>query len=523
MGFRVTLNFSESEGSGLAVGTLVQIKGKIDTYQQNYSGDAPVSITKTKFKFDRVAINGISLDIKTSVFVLGGTIIFRDNDPVYGDGFYGRIQFAIKDVLPEPAVVTVCFGAKDQYKYFYYDAAIPVQIPLGNIPITLTRLMGGVYYHMKPSVTTEEQLINASKNQPVTASNAMSYVPDNNYSLGFKAGIGFIYSPSETTINGDVMLEVLFTSSGGLSFISLTGDVYCMAKVSERAKAPVTGHIIIKYDNENKTFDANAVVDINAYSVVTGQGVAKFHIEPGTWYMSVGKPSSPVTISILHKINATSYFMVGNAIELAPSPPPEILNIINQGASLPPRDNSSLSIGSGFCTGASLRSDFDKEIGYNDFSIHAAYSFGLGFDMMMINYGKNGYCSNNNEKIGMNGWLAEGSMYLWMSGSLNIKGTVKVPSVCHSSVDVPYPCPTVKEPLKVCYETKDVPYPCMDDMKFDKPIFTAAIAALVQGKMPKPLYFKGDLVCTYDVFGVLKGNYQYNYEYGDDCTPVKSF
>jgi hypothetical protein len=521
-GFSVSLNFSESEGSGLSVGTLVQIKGKIETSQQTYSGDAPVTLTKTNWKFDRVAINGISIDVKTSVFVLGGLIIFRDNDPVYGDGFFGRIQFAIKDVLPDPAVVTVCFGAKDAYRYFYYDAAIPVQIPLGNIPITLTKLMGGVYYHMKPSVTTEEQLIMASKNQPVTATNALSYVPDPLMGLGFKAGVGFIYSPSETTINGDVMLEVLFTSSGGLSFISLTGDVYCMAKVSERAKAPVTGHIIIKYDNENKTFDANAIIDINAYSVVTGHGLTKFHIEPGIWYLSVGKPSSPTTISILGKVNATSYFMVGNAIELAPSPPPEILNIINQGASLPPRDNSSLSTGSGFCTGAALRSDFDKQIGYNDFSIHAAYSFGLGFDMMMINYGKNGYCSNNNEKIGLNGWLAEGSMYLWMSGSLGIKGTVKVPAICYTETDgPPYPCGTVLKP-DVCHDKIRIPYPCLEDQTFDKPIFTAAVAALVQGKMPKPIYFRGDFVCTYDVFGILHGNYQFNYEYGDDCTPVKS-
>ena len=509
MGFSVTLNFSEDENSGLCVGTLVHIKGKIESYQQNYTGDAPVTVTKTKFKFDRVAINGISLDIHTSVFKLGGTIIFRDNDPVYGDGFYGRIEFAIEDVLPDPAVVTVCFGAKDAYKYFYYDAAIPVQIPLGNIPITLTKLMGGVYYHMKPNVTSQEDLISASKNQSATATTALSYVPDPLMGLGFKAGVGFIYSSSETTINGDVMLEILFTSSGGLSFVSLSGDVYCMAKVSERSTAPVTGHILVKFDNETRTFDANATIDINAYNIVTGHGTTKFHLEPGIWYLSVGKPSNPTTISIWGKVNATSYFMVGNAIELAPSPPQEIINIINQGATLPQRDNTALSTGSGFCTGAALTSDFDKQLGYNDFSIHAAYSFGFGFDMMMINYGKNGYCSNNNAKIGMNGWLAEGSMYLWMNGSVSLNATVKMPAVCYKQVCV----------LDVC---KDVPYPCIEDRTFNEPIFTAAIAAMVQGKMPKPLYFRGDFVCTYNVFGILTGNYHYEYEYGDSCIPVKS-
>jgi hypothetical protein len=508
-GFSVTLNFSESESAGLSAGTLVNIKGKIETSQQTYSGDAPVTITKTSWKFDRVAINGISLDVKTSVFVLGGLIIFRDDDPVYGDGFFGRIQFAIKDVLPEPAVVNVCFGAKNAYRYFYYDAAIPVQIPLGNIPITLTKLMGGVYYHMKPSASTQEQLINASKGMPVNATNALSYVPDNSYSLGFKAGVGFIYSSSETVINGDVMLEVLFTSSGGLAFVSLKGDVYSMCQVSERPTTPVRGNIVVIFDNENKTFDANANIFINAYSVVTGEGSMKFHIEPGSWYLSVGKPSNPNTIRILNQVNATAYFMVGNAIEPANAPPPEIQAILGSGTNLPPRDNTSLSQGSGFCTGAGIRSGFDKQIGYNDFSIHAAYSFGLGFDLMMMNYGKNGYCQGTNEKIGMKGWLAEGAMYLWMSGSLDIRGTVKVPGVCYKQVCV----------LNVC---EDVPYPCIEDKTFNKPIFTAAVAAMVQGKLPNPMYFRGDFACSYDVFGILKGNYRFEYEYGKNCTPVKS-
>lgn len=508
-GFSVTLNFSENSSAGLSVGTLVQIKGKIAATQQTFSGEAPVTVTKTNWQFDKVAINGISLDVKTSVFTLGGLIIFRDDDPVYGDGFFGRIQFAIEDVLPEPVVVNVCFGSKEAYRYFYYDAAIPVNIPLGNIPITLTKLMGGVYYHMKPSASTQQQLIDASKNQPVTATNALSYIPDSNYSLGFKAGVGFIYSPSETVINGDVMLEILFTSSGGLSFVSLKGDVYSMCQRSERPTAPVRGNIVVIFDNENKTFDANANIFINAYQAITGEGSTKFHIEPGSWYLSVGKPSSPNTIRILNKVNATAYFMVGNAIEPANAPPAEIQAILGSGTNLPPRDNSALSGGSGFCTGAGIFDRFDKQIGYNDFSIHAAYSFGLGFDLMMMNYGKNGYCQGTNEKIGMKGWLAEGAMYLWMSGSLDIRGTVKVPAVCYKQVCVAGVC-------------GDVPYPCMEDKSFDKPIFSAAVAAMVQGKLPNPMYFRGDFACTYDVFGVLKGNYQFEYEYGKNCVPVKS-
>lgn len=495
MGFSVTLNFSEDENSGLCAGTLVQIKGKLETYQQSYTGDAPVTLTKTRYKFDRVAINGISLNVKTSVFGLAGLIIFRDNDPVYGDGFFGKITFSIGDVLPDPVAVTVCFGAKDTYKYFYYDAAIPVQIPLGNVPITLTKLMGGVYYHMKPNVTTEQQLIAASKNQNVTSTNALSYVPDPNMSLGFKAGVGFIYSPSEVTINGDVMLEILFTSSGGLSFVSLTGDVYCMSKVSERPTAPVIGHIVVKYDNENKTFDANAVINVNAYNSITGIGVVKFHIEPGIWYLSVGKPSSPMNVNVLNLVTAQSYFMVGNQIEPALAPPPEVSSIISQSGLNANRNQSALQSGAGFCAGAKIYSNVYKEFGMDFFQVYGGFNFGSGFDMMLMNYG-NATCAGSGQKVGMNGWLASGNMYIYMQGSVGVRGNLKWLPGCDC-----------EKKLCLCKE-------------FNQTIFDAGVAAIVSGKMPKPVYLSGQIGCYYNIMDKVSGNFNFDYQYGSDCNIV---
>lgn len=509
MGFSVTINLKEGN-SAFGAGTLVRLKGKIDAEQVAYNDDVPVNYTKTKWKFDRVEIGGISIKVETSPFTLDGTVIFRNDDPVYGDGFFGGIKMGIVGVMPEIQINT-CFGAKSNFRYFYVDAAIPVNIPLGNIPITLTRLMGGLYYHMSPMAATQAQLINASVNQSATQTNALSYVPDPNMGVGFKAGVGFKYTPSAKTANGDVMLEIAFTSSGGLSFIKLGGDVYIMAEPNERPKAPIKGTILIQYDAENKVFDANANIFINAYNSITGTGSTKIHIEPGIWYVSVGKPSNPNNISILNQVNATSYFMVGNTIEPATAPPQEILNIINQGATVESRNASALSSGSGFCAGARIYSNFDKQIGLSDFNIRAAYSFGLGFDMMMMNYGKNGYCQESNQKIGMNGWLAEGSMYLWMSGGVSVNGTIhNFPSVCYKEVCVAGVC-------------GDVPYPCVESRDFNQTIFSAAIAAMVQGKLPKPLYFSGQIACSYNIMGTITGNYNFNYEYGNNCTPVQSF
>lgn len=497
MGFSITLNVADNPNSGFSIGTKLRVKGKLEEYQQSYTGEAPVTLTKTKYKFDKVVIDGVSLGIKTSAFELNGLIIFRNDDPVYGDGFFGEISFSIPSVLPSPAGVSVCFGSKDNYRYFYYSATIPTSIPLGNIPITLNKLVGGVYYHMTPMLNSQSQFINASKTLPVTGSNnALAYTPDPNMGLGFKGGVGFHYSPSEKTVNGDVMLEIAFTSSGGLSFVKLTGDVYCMATVAERPTAPVKGNVTIQFDAENKVFDANATIWINAYNAITGTGSTKFHIEPGIWYVSVGKPSSPNNINILNLVNATSYFMVGNSIEPAQAPPPEVSNIISQSGLQANRNQSQLQSGQGFCTGAKIYSHINKTFGMSFFQVYSAFNFGLGFDMMMMNYGQTAHCSGSGQKVGLNGWLASGNMYFYMQGNVGIKGDLKWQPGCDCS-------------KAACF--------CKD---FDFNIFNGGVAAIVSGKMPKPLYLSGTFGCYYEIFGKVSGSFNYDYTYGEDCNII---
>lgn len=496
MGFSITLNVADDPNSGFSIGTKLRLKGKIETVQQTYGGEAPVTVTKTNYKFDKVIIDGISLSIKTSIIELDGLIIFRDDDPVYGDGFYGQVNFLIKDVLPEKAGITVCFGSKESYRYFYYSATIPTRLPLGSIPITLTKLVGGIYYHMKPNISSQQGLINASQSLTTGTNNALSYIPDPAMGIGFKGGVGFIYMPSEKTLNGDVMLEIAFTNSGGLSYVKLTGDVYCMATVSERPSAPVKGNVLIQYDSDNKVFDANATIIINAYNAVTGTGTTKVHIDPNIWYVSVGKPSSPVNVNILNLVNATSYFMVGNQIEPAQAPPPEINSILGQSGITSTRDQSQLQSGAGFCTGAKIYSNIYKEFDVSFFKVYGGFNFGVGFDMMMMNYGMNAHCAASGQKVGLNGWLASGSMYFYMQGSVGCSGNFKWLPDCNC--ETPW-----------CY--------CE---KFDLKVFDGGVAAIVSGKVPKPLYLSGQFGCYYNILGQISGSFNYDYSYGEDCSIV---
>ncbi|MBN8703120.1 MAG: hypothetical protein J0M08_08645 [Bacteroidetes bacterium] len=498
LSFSVTVNFMNSSNSGFSAGTLVGLQAKIVPYQQSYTGEAPATVTKTKWEFDKFFINGVSLNTVTSVFTLNGTVIFRDNDPVYGDGFFGQISFSIPNVLPSPVQISACLGAKATYRYFYIDAAVPVNIPLGTVPITLTKLMGGLYYHMNPQNTSQAQMIAASQNQSSTTTNALTYIPDSTISIGFKAGVGFKYSSSEVVANGDVLFEINFTSSGGLGIVKLAGDVYVLVNVNERVKAPVKGSILVQYDGVNSVFDANATVTINAYNAITGNGFIKMHIEPGVWYVCVGKPTTTNQINIMNMVTAESYFMVGNSIEPANAPPPEVATILGASGLNGNRDDTKLSNGAGFCAGARLNASLYKQYGFSFFQVYGSYAFGLGFDMMLMNYGSNSYCDNDaSQKVGLNGWQASGNMYLYMQGNVGVKGNIRFLPGCNCDNE------------NICF--------CRN---FDFTVFDLGVAAIVGGKLPKPIYFYGQIGCYYNIFGKVSGTFNFHFDYGSNCNPV---
>lgn len=515
LGFNVGLNLSEQSGNSLSVGTGVLLKGKINTSSQTFSGEYPVTHTKTKWEFDKVSITGFSIDLQTSPFTLVGSVLFKENDPVYGNGFMGSLEMSIKKVMDNPGSVSVCFGSLPDYKYFYLDAKIPAAFQLPSLPITITRLMGGLYYHMSPNKTSETDLINLNKNYSGVAGNALVYTPAQNTSLGLKAGVSYKSSANERPFNGDLMLDVNFTSSGGLGAVNLSGDVYSMVTISQRAKAPVIGKISIAYDAPNKIFDALAQININAYNMITGTGFLKVHFDPQIWYLCVGKPTSPNNINFLSLANVPSYFMVGNSIEPPMAPPAQILANPNVASVLGNRNTSQLQSASGFCAGSKITSSLNRTYGLSFFNVTGSFNFDLGFDMMMANYGENAHCQGSDDKIGMNGWLAEGNMYLAMNGGVSINGSFKFPSNCPSSYQL-HPCGKGH----CCCITVNVP--CIINGTFSYNVFSAGVAAIVSAKGPKPVYFAGAVNCNYNIFDKVNGNFNYDFSYGTNCTPVSN-
>lgn len=513
-GFSVTLNLSDQTSNSLSVGTSILLKGKIESNQQTYSGDIPITHTKTKWKFDKVIINGIGVDIQTSPFILQGTIAFRDNDPIYGDAFFGTLNMSIPNVMPNPASISVCFGGLPAYRYFYLDAKIPVAFNLGNIPVKITRLIGGLYYHMTPNKSTENDFINLAQNFSSVSGNALAYVPSPTISVGLKAGVSYEFSANEVPYNGDLMFEINFTNSGGLGNVIFSGDVYSMSTVSQRQNAPVKGKMAMNYDAQNKIFDALAAVTINSYQMITGTGYFKIHIDPQIWYLCVGKPSAPNNINFANLVNMPSYFMVGNSIEPPMTAPSSVSSLSGFSSFYGSRNSTQMQNAGGFCAGAKITSAKNKSYPGPFFTINGSYSFELGFDMMMTNYGENAHCSGSNDKIGMNGWLAEGSMYLAMNAAVSITGSYKFPGDCPKEYGTHLAC----GPGHCCCIS--VTIPCLINGGFTCNVFNASVNAVVAAKGPKPIYFAGDFNCNYTICDGLSGNFNYNFDYGDNCAPV---
>lgn len=515
-GFSVSINLSDQTSNSLSVGTSILLKGKIAERQKTYTGEQPIIVTKTNWQFDKVIVNGISIDIQTAPFTLAGTVLFKDDDPVYGEAFFGLLTMSIPKVMPNPASVSVCFGSKANYRYFYIDAKVPAAFNLGNIPVKITRLIGGLYYHMTTNKSTETDFITLNQNFNSVSGNVLLYVPDQTSSIGLKAGVSYEFSFNEVPYNGDLMLEVNFTSSGGLGVVNLSGDVYSIVTVNQQPKAPVKGKIALSYDATNQIFDALAAVTINSAQMITGTGYLKIHIDPQVWYMCVGKPSTPNNISFLGLVNVPSYFMMGNSIEPPMAPPSEVATCADVSAVLGNRDNTQLQNGSGFCAGARITSSLSKTFGFSFFNVTGSYAFDLGYDMMLTNYGENATCSNSSNKIGVNGWLAEGNMYLVMMGSVSINGSLTFPSNCPSTNTTHLFC----GPGHCCCIS--VTIPCIMNSSFSETIFSAGVVAVVSAKGPNPTYFAGRLNCQYDICAGVNGDFNFDYDYGSNCTPISN-
>ena len=514
---------SDEQGAGLRFDLKLNLMGKED---KGFAADAHLGVMgtfieenfKQRWKYDRLDVSKIRIDANVGSIELTGDLELMSNDPIYGNGFTADIKGTFGKI--GPINCKAIFGRSD-FRYWYVDAAVrDLSIPIGAMEVT--GFAGGAYYRMtrKPG------------GGPDYSPSGLAYLPSADTSIGAKAMI-FAAVGKKGAIDLGVGFEMEFNNSLGLRRIGLYGEAQVMqafdfpnpvAKMTEKlgtmvdnetlttvmnsktgemllnkadteyepevvGEANLSAKIGIEYDFENKSFHAMMDLYVNvAGGVVKGRasqgraGWGVIHIDPDTWYVHMGTPDDRLGLEIGvggFALETGGYFMMGNEIPGSPPPPLKVAEILNKEQQQLDymRDLNALGNGQGFAFGA----DFKMDTGEMNFLMfYARFQAGLGFDIMLKNYGL-AECSNTGKQVGINGWYANGQAYAYLQGELGIN-------------------------VKLFFVEKRIP------------IITAAAAVLLQAQGPNPIWMRGIIGGEYDLLnGTITGNFNFEMEIGEKC------
>jgi hypothetical protein len=497
-------------------------------------GEVVESNERVSFRYKELKVNQIRVEANFNSFTLDGFVDINRDHPVMGTGFAGSINMKMTIASQPWNIQTkVAFG-KTTYRYWYVDAlASGFRMPVGG-GVVITGFGGGAWQNMRSS--TDPNFV-----RETVIPSGIGYTPDSRFRFGFRAMTQFAVG-GKNAANGRLMLEMTFTESMGIQKVVFLGNMQALGKnlfssttsdilnkikdthkkmtyalggdttrvaavggqntsilaqgtpntsEPEEEEGSIRFKMGIEYNVSGRTFDANFSVALNlANGMIRGRqaedvaGSGRLFISPTTWYLHLGKPSSPIGVVIgipnVATVETSAYFMVGNELEAAPPVPSNVLNIIGSAAiqSLAANRNlSALSSGRGLALGASLNLDI-PEIRF--WPLYARFSAGIGFDVMISDYG-NTTCVGSG-RIGSNGWYTSGKAYSYLQGELGIDVSIWA------------------------YRGR-------------LPIISAGAATLLQAQLPNPTWFSGYLAGYYRLLGgIVRGSFNFNVNFGNRCT-----
>lgn len=509
--FKIDINLMDSAGFSGATSLSIE-------------GDMPKGEGFKKWKFKRIKLKRIELAADIG-FKIAGFVDFREDDPVYGDGFAGQVTAEFSGGIA--VKINATFG-KTEFRYWYVDglvSGLDIPVPTG---ISITGFGGGASYRMKKDGFSSSISPGASGAQ---------YIPDKNSGLGVKAMMLFTVTGGSSVANGGFGFEMAFNTSGGVNRVSLYGEAHMMQlpgfddateEISKNLKGIVenesnmspavqnqlkqndligaskaiypammqgqkglNAYVAIEFDFTANTFHGTFELYIDVLGGVfkgVGDGGragwAVVHFGPGEWYIHVGTPTDPIGLKMGVgdiALRSESYFMLGDYMPGSPPPPAQVAEILGLDISTLDymRDENALKGGRGIAFG----SRFSFDTGDMTFLIfYANFQAGFGFDIMIKDYGET-ICKGSGQ-IGVNGWYANGQAYVYLQGEMGIN-------------------------IKFMGIRKKIP------------IVKAGAAALLQAKLPNPTWFRGYLGGYYNLLGgAIKGRFRFELQFGEECDVI---
>jgi len=461
-----------------------------------------------EWKYKRVDVGGFSVDSeKEGAFKFHGALEFFDDDPTYGNGFYGSLEAVFGGTFGSEGdtklEVAGMFGRGDYGRYYFVDAFLALGgttgVPAG--PFILNGFGGGLSYGMK---RTQEG--GTSGGVAVSSLSGVQYLPDRHSGLGISAAVqaGIV---NESMLKSKLHFGINFSRHGGIEKIRFKGEAIMLGSIpglsADEMKAlsgkvagggdvalgttpPMKAEVRILKDYRQNTFDADMEVWLNIAGAIRGvgrnnrAGWATFHHEPGQWHLYVGTPTDPVGLDFIGLAESRSYFMAGHDLPSAMLMNDKVLDILNMSQQdfNGQRKENDLIKGDGVAFGSHL----DISTGDITFLIfYGAFDLGAGFDAMLLDYGEHARCVGRTGQPGIDGWFAKGQAYGYFAGNIGIN-------------------------VKVFSSKK----------KFD--IINVQTAAALRLEGPNPTWMKGVVGGSYKILGgMVKGNCSFEVTAGEKC------
>lgn len=443
---------------------------------------------KTKYQYKETQVSGISIDVNQGGFEFNGSVAFYQQHAVYGKGFRGMINAKFMPGINVNA--SAQFGSVNDFRYWYVDALVSQS---SGIPVfagvAIYGFGGGVSYKMEQtepdtySLPTGNHTSTDNSSAPGIVFSGATYVPNETFGLGLKASVVLGTHPNPKAVNGQVSFRIQFYSGGGIESVRFQGEA-CMASDlrSNPNSVPIRLSMDVLYNfSNNDLYGVNdAFVNLGVVKGIhehNKAGSVIFRFNPNEWFVHVGTPDSRIGLKVFNTTTFASYFMIGTNIPPFPAPPDNVTQIVS-GTNAQSFEEGLMSTGSGFAFGSS----FNMDTGDREFLIFYGYfNLGAGFDIMLKNYGSSAYCEGYPPPIGVNGWYATGQAYAYMSGMIGVKFSL--------------------------FEK---------DRKMD--ILAISAAALLQAKLPNPIYFSGQAGGSYNILGgLVKGQCNFEFSVGNNC------
>ena len=447
MGMNVDL-MSEEDG-GLRTGGDLAIVGKLEeesgAQEWTYAGLELLSLL-------------VEIKIGEHVWIKGGIENFA-NDPIYGDGFRGRLQGGFikgepyKFNMEANAIFgTAAPGSPDAYRYWFFDAFVSsdlISVPLVPGVLNANGFGGGAYHHMKMDDVSTAGIALSDGMLP---GSGVSYSPNQSVALGLKASIGL--KGAGGSFNGVATLELAFTPTMGLADIMFYGKGEFVAPTQikdfgeriqklplpkstaeaqdqQEAQSNIDNKIAaalflrLNFEGGFEMHGSFAAYLAAAQGTITGQGTIDLLLSPknNKWHIYIGGYSDnsvvnhstlevipPISASINYgafQVSAGLYFLTGNDIPGAPPIHPQAAAFFGISTNSNNRDilntgGRSPATGTGFAFGAFAFFDFEHKDGktcraccFPKRDKYVRIWGGVGFDISLLKYDHTTRCANS--------------------------------------------------------------------------------------------------------------------------------